>query len=109
MYLSEQLTAHIERGLSVGHIIDGVGFQQEHREGALLEIPSGALLCHTIIRVIHGKERGMEAELLNNLLQGVDTRTGTRVELMLNCQLISITQALEITRASDHKKARCGC
>ena len=97
MDLAEQLTAHIERCLAVVHVIDGIGFQQEHREGALLEITAGALLCHSVVRVVHGKESGVETELVNHILQGVDTRTGTRVKLVLNRQPVGSTQALEIT------------
>ena len=73
MDLAEQLTAYIERSLSVVHIVKGVGFQQEHREGALLEIPSRALLCYSVIRVVHGKESGVETELVNHILQGIDS------------------------------------
>ena len=90
--LAEQLTAYIERSLSVSHVVNGIGLQKEHGEGALLEVATGTLFGHSIVGIVHGKESRMETELIQHLLQGIDTRTSTRMKLMLYRQLVSGTQ-----------------
>ena len=63
-----------------------------HGEGALLEVATGTLFGHSIVGIVHGKESRMETELIQHLLQGIDTRTSTRMKLMLYRQLVSGTQ-----------------
>ena len=96
MELPEQSAAHIEFSFMVCHVISTIAGEYEHRVHVTTEeadtITEGLLRG----RVVNHDEVAMLLEALHNAIDGVRTRTETRIEALLRSEAVVSSQLSEV-------------
>ena len=77
MELSKELSADVQLCRTLGHVVVAVTNQKEYREGTLLEPAASDLLCSCVIGIIDADESRLFPEIVEHILERIDTAAGT--------------------------------